>query len=372
MFGLMPSSKENVLILYPYAYEERDAVSSMVRELAQMLSGSKTVYVLAATEDVQPRRRSAGAQLRYLGKALRYSLVHMREIDVIITIDVPSGIRLVGALPRVLSGNRIRNVAWVLDLYSMQVSRLQSGLLPRNRVREFWDNMGLRASSCVVVLGQCMAGAVKQAVKKDSVVVPIWKEPLATEENLRTLFAIRDDQFVLMYAGTAGRNHPMSALVEAVGSTDSDEALLLISGRGSEIAKAREKANQAHYVNIRFVEQVEDAQVPALLATADVHVAILDERVTGTCVPSKAYSAMAAGRACLFLGSSSSQAARDIAAANAGAITSTTDIDAIARVVTSYLHNPGLAKTQGKNAQRFMAEQRSPHVSARRWDEALA
>ncbi|MCQ6271132.1 glycosyltransferase [Pseudarthrobacter sp. R1] len=369
----MPNLKQKILILYPYAYEERDAVSAMVRELTAMLGERNSVDLLALKVDrkLRPRRKTLD-QWIYLAKALGYSVARFRDIDAIIAIDVPTGVRLVGVLPRILSGNRIINVSWVLDMYSTQVSRLQAGLLPRNRVIEFWDNLGLRASSHVVVLGQCMAEAVKRISGQDAIVIPIWKEPSVTGENLRERFGLRNDQFVLIYAGTAGSNHPMAALIEAVGSVENDNAVLLIAGRGSEVRKAREAVKRAGFSNVQFVDLVEDYEVPALHATADLHVAILDERVTGTCVPSKAYSAMAAGRACLFLGSDKSQAALDIAAADAGTTVGTSDVRAIADELKTYISTPGLAARRGRNGAQFISEQRSLAVSTTRWEKALS
>jgi glycosyltransferase involved in cell wall biosynthesis len=345
----------------------------MVRELAAMLGESNNVNLLATNTDRKLRPRlKALSQWIYLAKALRYSVLHLRNIDAIISIDVPTGVRLVGALPRLLSGNRIITVSWVLDMYSMQVSRLQPGLLPRNRVREFWDNLGLRASSRIVVLGQCMAEAVQRVSGQDAIVIPIWKGPSVVGENLRERFGLTDDQFVLMYAGTAGSNHPMAALIEAVGSIEKDDAVLLVAARGSEVQKARETVKLAGFTNVQFVDPVEDDEVPALLATADLHVAILDERVTGTCVPSKAYSAMAAGRASLFLGSDKSQAALDIAAADAGTTVGTSDVQAIADELKTYISTPSLAARRGRNATQFMSEQRGLAVSTARWEEALS
>jgi len=345
----------------------------MVRELAAMLEENNRVTILAASTDrmLRKRRHQALDHASYLLKALLYALTHLRETDAIISVDVPTGVRLVGFLPRLLSGNRIVNISWVLDMYSLQVSRLQAGLLPRNRVRQFCDNLGLRASTRIVALGQCMAESVRRESGKTSAVIPIWKEPSASGVNLRDRFGLRGDQFVLMYSGTAGPNHPMSALLEAVNSFENDDLVLLIAGRGSEVQKAREIARLSGSTNIRFLDPVEDHEVAALLATADLHLAILDERVTGTCVPSKAYSAMAAGKACLFLGSTECQAAIDIAAAGAGTTVGTADVQAIANELKMYVSTPGLAVFRGQNARKFISEQRSLFVSTRRWEDAL-
>ena len=374
-----------VLVLYPYAAEKRDAVAQMVRDLVLLLGTEFDVSVLPGRnrELRQAEGSLAGAIRKKLGRhvfpaiffvrAVMSSMLRWRRLVAVISVDVPAGIRLAGMPARILSRNRVRLVSWVLDMYSLQVLRKESGFLPRNTVRALLDDKGLRSSSDIVTLGQCMADAIYERSGHNANVIPIWREPMPIPKStLRTRFGLSEETFVVLYSGTAGPNHPLGSLIRATLSlAPLYDVVLLVVGRGSEITQGRSVVEAAVAPNVYFFDPVEESELPALLASADLHVAVLDERMTGTCVPSKAYAAMAAGKPCLFLGSEDCQVARDIDVGGGGSVVRSDDTRRIALEMEKYLKAPELATQQGELSLEFLLTNRSRESARRQWVSVL-
>jgi hypothetical protein len=370
----VPTTSQNVLILYPHAIEKRDAVAVLVRDLQSILEAeghNAELFSMSLDREAGGHYNRNLEYCKYLLRAIVHATARSRSLDAIIAVDVPAGVRLVGVLPRLLSRGRIRLVSWVLDLYSLQVARRGGGLMPRNRIRMFWDNLGLKISDAVVTLGTCMDAAVT-AVAPKATSIPLWRDPIdGGSSTLREQLGISSDTFTVLYTGSAGPNHPLGALVDAAAALEGKEdMLLLLAGRGSEIEKAR--AASAGLSNVRFIEPVDQEELPALLNTGDLHVAVLDERMTGTCVPSKAYAAMASGKPCLFLGSDKSQVAHDIVVSSAGRVAATADAEMVRTILAEYAADRSMLQEHGSNGLELMRDLRSRKRVGEAWTQTLS
>ena len=343
---------------YAYAHDKSDAVARALDQMAVALTNSGNPSQVLST---RPVSRNRGVQ--QLAYGIRAAL-HMMKADsstAIITVDVPTGIGLVGAAIARL--RRAQHVALVMDLYQFQPDRRSTFT---QRLRRQVDALSLRWAGRVVAIGSCMAELIETTTGRDSAVVPIWvpAQHDAAVPLPRSSIGIEHGRLVLLYSGHAGEQHPLSAVVEAV-CDDSirDRVALVIAGWGVARDAARAVATERALSNVHFLEPLPPGQVPSLLALGDVHLVSLAEQATGTCVPSKAYTAMSAGRPVLYVGSPNGQAAIDVNHVGGSVASTVTDI---VEAIRAFEESAELRLRVGAAGRRFSQEARSPESQAAR------
>nr|WP_276539016.1 glycosyltransferase [Curtobacterium flaccumfaciens] len=173
----------------------------------------------------------------------------------------------------------------------------------------------------------------------------------------------------LLYSGSARDLHPLLPLVRAVANRRDVE--LSINGSGSEVDRVAAYLAGTPASNVRIGGFVDESQLEAAYAAADIHVVSLAESATGTCVPSKVYAAMAAGRGVLYLGLGSGQAARDVLAANAGLVVPTESVSLISTTVSKLVSDREAVQEYGVQARKFFEERRNVRAGGEKWVGAV-
>lgn len=363
------SGDDVIVIAYGYAASQRDAVARVVEDLAGELRrrgervaviGIPPGQIVLSGGNTAAKIRRLWSELRFLGSAARFVWLRRREIRVVISVDVPSGIPFVGALARRFGRGRIVDVAWVMDLY--RVTQEQRG--PATRLRAALERSGLRRSGRIVTIGDCMATALSEITGSPVDVIPLWHR-----DGPSSALSEQNATLRLLYSGSARDIHPLLPLVKAVANRDDVE--LSINGSGSEIDRVAQYLADTPVRNVRIGGFVDESQLNVSYASADLHVVSLAESATATCVPSKVYAAMAAGRGVLYLGSASGQAAQDVITAGAGLVAPSDSVSAISSVVSQLVANWGAVQTYGARARRFFEEQRDLRAGGERWVSKL-
>jgi glycosyltransferase involved in cell wall biosynthesis len=359
-----------VVVAYGYAASERDAVAKVVQDLAAELRrrgervaviGIPQERIVLSGGNAVAKVRRLWSELRFLGSAARFIWAHRRATRVVITVDVPSGIPFIGALARRLGRGRVTDVAWVMDLYRLASD--QGG--PTSRARAALERAALRASGKVVTIGDCMADALSEVTGSNVSTIPLWHRNVST-----TPVGDRGGPLRLLYSGSARDIHPLLPLVKAVANRGDVE--LAINGSGTEVDRVAAYLAGNPVRNVRIGGFVTESELEGAYAAADIHVVSLAESATGTCVPSKVYAAMAAGRGVLYLGSVSGQAARDVLAANAGVVAPSASISAISTIVSKLVSDHDAIQEYGAQARRFFEEQRTVRAGGKKWAVAIA
>jgi len=363
------SHNDLVVVAYGYAASERDAVAKAVHDLAGELRrrGERVAVIAIRPEQIVLSGGNAAAkarrllsEIRFLGSAARFVWRRRRAIRVVITVDVPSGIPFVGALARRLSRGRVTDVAWVMDLY--RLTRDQGG--PLSKARAAFERAALRSSGKVVTIGECMADVLSAVAGGKVSTIPLWHRDMAA-----TPVGDRGGPLKLLYSGSARDLHPLLPLVRAVANRRDIE--LSINGSGSEVDRVAAYLAGTPASNVRIGGFVDESQLEAAYAAADIHVVSLAESATGTCVPSKVYAAMAAGRGVLYLGSGSGQAARDVLAANAGLVVPTESVSLISTTVSKLVSDREAVHEYGVQARKFFEERRNVRAGGEKWVGAI-
>ncbi len=239
-----------------------------------------------------------------LGRVLR-----LPRQDVVVTLTDPPLHLTLGPVIRLFK--RCHLLHWAQDIYPEVAEELgvlgRSGLLARLlRAVSTW---ALRRHDRIFAVGRCMKDRlVARGVDAARIdVVPNWAVGFP-EGSLPSRPS--PARLTVMYSGNFGLAHTFEAIVEAVTALHRENAPVrfVFAGSGPKLTGLREKLSGCANVEFRAPEPLD--QLPAALASADVHLACMREELCGLVVPSKVYGPLAAGRPCVFIGPALSEAAR--------------------------------------------------------------
>lgn len=279
---------------------------------------------------------------------LARSALRLPRHDLVVTMTDPPFLPLLGPPLAAFWGARLLH--WCQDLYPALFPILGRALPPGlGQAAGLAMRAALRRHDAVVAIGDCMAGRLAGlGVPTGRIsVVPNWANALIRPDpegsaRLRGELGL-EGRFVISYAGTFGRAHPMEDVLEAASLlADRDPGIAwLLSGDGfGRPALERHLAGQPRGT-VRLLPWQPEARLSALLGAADLHLAVMAPAAEGMLVPCKVAGALAAGRPCLFVGPSGGEAARLIVRSGAGAAVSPGDPRALAEAVLSFAHDPG-------------------------------
>lgn len=208
-------------------------------------------------------------------------------------------------------------------------------------------------------------------------VLPNWVDaedivPVDKINPLRREWAIPDDKFVLLYAGTFGRIHGTEILLQAARLLASEPGVLfLMVGQGYDFERCREAVNSENLTNVMVKEFVPRARLSELQSMADVSIVTLKQGFGHTSVPSKVLGYMSAGRGVLALADEDCDTALLINAAQCGAILEPGNASALVQKIVALYANPALVKVWGENARRYLTAHLDVKVVPKRGVEIM-
>lgn len=362
-----------VYIFYGYASLQDDAITKVA---SQLRDGLRTDGIDARLVGLRslPRRlggplekaRSTVKEFLFLLQALGLILLRWPSLRAVVALEYPPGMPMVGRLAHLVSRGRIMDVTWVMDLYAL----MPGGPSITTGLRSFKSSLSrwaLGASSRRVVLGSCMSRLLKEASGLDSRVIPLWHRELDVPVT-----SGQPDRLNLLYSGNARDIHPLRALGQVVdGPVSRGRVHFRVTGSGKAIVELEELARTMTASAIHVSSFVPEASLIDLYGASDVQVVSLAEGATGTCVPSKTYAAMSAGRPILYLGSPEGQAALDVIEAGCGIVVPTGSRRRIEEVLEGFLEDPALVRRMGDAGRHFARERRSTTSLMPLWRDAL-
>jgi len=218
-------------------------------------------------------------------------------------------------------------VMWHQDIYSNALADELARRLPRpiarlgGRVFERLEAYCARNASHVVAIGEDFREVYPRWKVSDEKVsvIPNWA-PLdkvfpVERTNPRSATLFRDDETLrLVYAGTIGRKHNPHLLVELLRSVRQMgiPASMVVVSEGESADELAAIAAGEPDLRLKVLPFQPADELPDVLGSADVLVALLEPHATRFSIPSKVLSYMAAGRPIAGLMPSDNPAAADI------------------------------------------------------------
>ena len=122
---------------------------------------------------------------------------------------------------------------------------------------------------------------------------------------------------------------------------------------------------EQHQANITLLPWQPIDMLPYSLSSADIAFVSLDKGSEGISMPSKTYSAMAAGSAILASCALNSDLADVVTTSNCGVVVEPRNVDEVVRAITNLCSNPEDLKTLKQNSRNAAVERYSRIVNSR-------
>jgi glycosyltransferase involved in cell wall biosynthesis len=256
-------------------------------------------------------------------------------------------------------------VAWVQDFYGVAVDKLLRKRLPLvGAAVGAWykrlDRVVLRASDRVLLITEDfrpMAEAAGAARDRTHVIenwAPLDELPLRPRRNPWSDRHGLSDAFCFLYSGTLGMKHDPALLLDLARRyrQRADVAVVVVS-QGPGVRWLADRGREERLGNLIVLPFQPFEDMPDVLASADVLVAILEPDAGVFSVPSKVLTYLCAERPLLASMPAENLAARVVTRAAAGLVTPPGDHDAFVASAERLRADGERRATAGANARRY-------------------
>ena len=298
----------------------------------------------------------------YVAMVPRLLMVTPRP-DVIVALTTPP---FLSVLVRVASWLRgARHAHWVMDVYpDVMLGHgmiREGGMVHRLLCWVARFGFGGKRSVAVLGLGPDMAEklAAYCAAGRKVDWVALWQTAGRTAgdgemEALRKVRGWGDGETVFLYSGNMGLGHCFGDVIAAGRRLRGEGVRLAFFGRGGRRREVEAAVKEGEWGEAvpAMGDYVAQEELPAHLASGDVHLASLDPRWDGTMVPSKLQGIFFSGRPVLFTGSATSSIGRWILESGAGWVCAPGDVGAHEAAMREAL-DPGVRARMGAAARAY-------------------
>jgi len=268
-----------------------------------------------------------------------------------------------GVLQAILLLSRIPVVFWQQDVYSVAMANHAKDALPRlgpivAAVLTRLEKVLLTSSRQVVTISADFLDTLGSwGVDPSRVHVvenwaPLDELPVRPRTNPWAARHGLDGKTVFLYSGTLGLKHDPSLLVSLAECLEErgDACVVVASeGRGADWLRA----NAGHLSSLRLLGFQPYEDLPDMMASADVLVALLESGASCFSVPSKVLTYHCAGRAILAALPDENLAARIIEGQGSGIVVSPESHDSLVAAARKLAENEDLCVAMGEAAREY-------------------
>lgn len=173
--------------------------------------------------------------------------------------------------------------------------------------------------------------------------------------EIRNRYGLKEN-FVVLYSGALGQANDIYTVIRAAQRLQPKSAIkIILFGDGKEREKLEADAKSKKLENIIFAGALPKKEMPAVLAAADVCVAILqDIPMFRTTYPNKVFDYMAAGKATVLV---IDGVIRDvIEASNGGIFVEPGNDERLAAVLSELSSDPDMVIVMGQNGREYLVK----------------
>lgn len=307
-------------------------------------------------------RRRRGMEIRYGHAAADF--IRRWKPDAVLSGNTPTETQ--EPITRATAECGGRFYYWVQDFYSLAVDKLLRKKIPvAGGFIGAWyrllDRRQFERSSGIVTITDDFTPILAAEFGVDPArisVVPNWavieELPVLPKDNAWSRRHGLHDKFVFLYSGTIGMKHNPAMLLELARRFQGDPSVaVVIVSEGIGADWLRRESAAAGLSNLRLLPYQPFAELPALLASGDVLVGILDEDAGAFSVPSKTLSYLCAARPLLLAVPMDNLAARITRDHGAGLTVGPRDLEGFL-AATSFLHaSPAERAEFGRKAREY-------------------
>jgi colanic acid biosynthesis glycosyl transferase WcaI len=255
-------------------------------------------------------------------------------------------------------------VFWQQDILSLAIARLIGRKVPGLSTIGAYpfrliETRTARASDAVVPISPDFVPWLSTAgvdVRKIRVVenwAPLSDLPLADRDNPWAREHGLVGKPVVLYSGTLGKKHGSHRLADVARELDREGVTLVVVSEGTAADDLRRWAAAAKADRLLVLPFQPYGRLADVLGSADVLLAVLDERAGELSVPSKVLTYLCAGRPIVAAIPGRNRAAQTIREAEAGVVTSQEDVETIASHILRLLTDTEASARLGSNARAY-------------------
>lgn len=178
--------------------------------------------------------------------------------------------------------------------------------------------------------------------------------PEEPDPAVRARLGAKPNEALVLYTGAHGISHGLTGVADAAAKLRGEPVHFAFVGEGAAKPALAQRVAELGLDNVTMLPGVPRAEVPALLAAADIClVPLRDVPLFSTFIPSKMFEYMAAGKA--IVGAVRGEPADILRAAGAVVVPPGVD-DALAAAIKRLAATPELDRTMGKLARTYVTD----------------
>ncbi len=378
-------SQGKIVVASQHYPPDPSTTAAIMAEIACRLAESHEVVVLSGSPGALPdsqtgrgRPRVIAIKNRMAGKAalLRrgvsellfaartfFALIRqLRRTDVVLTVTAPFMLPYAVAAAARLKG--ARSALIMHDLFPdvlVMAGLLKPGSIVTRAMRAA-NSLMFRALNAVITIGRDAEGPLLSysGMTRNKIrFIPNWAtlvpgpRPLVQDNPFRKALSGR---FVVGLSGNLGFTHDPEIVFEAARLLkDEADIHFLLSGWGIGFERLKQLQAAANLSNVSFVGRVEDAELEAFLASANLWIIPYRKDVAGVSVPSRFYNLLAVGRPVVLVSEPEAEAALTVVENGLGWVVTPGRADRLAEAIRAASRSDAAAMAERavKAASRF-------------------
>ncbi len=286
-----------------------------------------------------------------------------------------------------------------LGLEGYLLARLKRGQLVYD-VRELWPDVPIRLglirnpflvrlvtaletfvyrrSACITSIAECfIASLLKRGVPREKLFftpnfVDVDRIQPRDKQNPFSRQHGFVDRYVAFYGGNIGLTQGLEVLIEVAKELEKEQDILLVLiGDGAGRTKLEEAIAASGAKNMRLLPFEPEERVPDVYATADVCLSPMRFGFSYDTVPSKIYTAMAAGRPVVSASEPDTESAQLLSMSKAGIVVVPESASEMAQAICLLYRSPELGREMGKNGRQWILDHYSKDAVIGEYDEVL-
>jgi glycosyltransferase involved in cell wall biosynthesis len=313
--------------------------AAIMAEIACRIAGDHEVVVLSGSSGALPasqtgpgkprvvvvKNRIAGkaalvrrgvSELLFAARTFLALIRELRRGDVVLTVTAPFMLPYAVAAAARLKG--ARSALIMHDLFPdvlVMAGLLKPGSIVTMTMRAA-NSLMFRALNAVITIGRdaerpllSYSGMTRNKIR----FIPNWAtlapapRPVTVDNPFRKAHRAR---FIVGLSGNLGFTHDPEIVFEAARLLkDEPDIHFLLSGWGIGFKRLKQLQAEANLPNVSFVARVEDAELEAFLAAANLWIIPYRKDVAGVSVPSRFYNLLAVGRPVVLVSEPEAEAA---------------------------------------------------------------
>jgi colanic acid biosynthesis glycosyl transferase WcaI len=250
---------------------------------------------------------------------------------------------------------------------------IQTGLLSNPgaiRLAELLEKLAYCNATRISVIAQGFRDNLLAKGVPEHKMVPIsnWVDVdfIAPKPQTRSKFRRRhhlQDKFVVLYTGNIAETQGIKTALQAARDLSAyPDIQLVIVGEGKQLKSLDKLRQELGLTNVSLLPFVPRAELPDMLAAADVGLILQKHGVVGFNLPSKTQVLLASGRPILASVPIHGTAAHTVNASGGGIVVGPEDPAALAKGILELYHHPQKARSLARRGRQYALE----HFSAKR------